>query len=103
MRTIKLITRFYRGIFVINFLITLSCVYLVLVFGQKAFEILMALFWYKVIAILLVFYTSVYYRQKELYYYQNLGVSKLRLCIATSAFDFLLWIVMVTLAFKTIS
>jgi len=94
MRSLKLITRFYTGIFLANFLVTLSCIYLLRHFGHSAQKILGLLFWYKIITIAGLFYTSVYYRKNELYYYQNLGVSKLQLGIATSLFDFSVWVVL---------
>jgi hypothetical protein len=102
MRAIKLITRFYSGIFLVNFLITLSCLYLVRFFGNHARTIITTLFWYKVITIVLIFYSTVFYRKHELYYYQNLGVSKLKLAISTSVFDVLLWLVLVSIAYKMI-
>jgi Mg2+/Co2+ transporter CorB len=95
MRTLKLITRFYGGIFLANFLVTLSCIYLFSHAEKDAYKIIGVLFWYKVITIIMVFYTAVYYKKNELYYYQNLGVSKRQLLIVTSVFDFLLWLILV--------
>jgi hypothetical protein len=92
MRTLKLIARFYNGIFLANFLVTLSCIYLLGNYGNHALEITWVLFWYKIIAGLLVFFTAVYYNPNELYYYQNLGISKLQLGITTTVFDFLIWL-----------
>ena len=92
MRALKLITRFYSGIFLANFLVTLSCVWLLASYGAKAHQIVGILFWYKIIAIILIFYTAIHYKRNELYYYQNLGVSKRQLIILTSVFDFLLWL-----------
>jgi hypothetical protein len=100
MRTLKLITRFYTDIFVVNFLITLSCVYLIRYFGANAWEIVIPLFWYKAISVAAVFYTTVYYHKKELYYYQNLGVSATLLVIATSAVELLLWVAFIIIQFK---
>jgi len=95
MRKLRLITRFYNGVFLINFLITLSCVYSMRHFGDDVYKIIGLLFWYKVISLILVFYITVYYRKNEQYYYQNLGVSKLQLGLTTSAFDFMLWLVFI--------
>jgi len=100
MRTIKLITRFYGGIFVMNFLVTLSCVYLIKHFGRLAYEIVIWLFWYKIISMMTFFYTSVYYRKRELYYYQNLGVSSRMLVTTTSIVDFLIWAGFVIIQFQ---
>lgn len=101
MRKLLLITRFYKGIFLANFLVTLSCLYLVWKFRANAPEIIGVLFWYKVITINVVLYATIQYRKNELYYYQNLGVSKLLLWITISAFDFLLWLMLIILMIKT--
>jgi len=82
-----------------NFLVTLSCVYLMWVYGVQAHKIIGALFWYKAIALILIFYTSIYYRKNELYYYRNLGVSKVLLGITTSIFDFLLWLILIIVVY----
>jgi len=95
MRTLKLITRFYSGIFLVNFLITLSCVYSMRHFGDDVHEIIGLLFWYKVISLALIFYFAVHYKKNEQYYYQSLGISKLQLGFTTSAFDFTLWLVFI--------
>jgi len=95
MRTLKLVTRFYSTIFLVNFLITMSCVYLMIHLGTGAFEIVGVLFWFKVCALAVIFYFSVTYNKNELYYYQNLGISTSFLAVTTSAFDFALWLALV--------
>jgi type III secretory pathway component EscU len=60
------------------------------------------LFWYKVITLPMIFYTAIHYKKQELYYYQNLGVSKLTLGISTSVFDFSIWLILSILIFKPI-
>lgn len=102
MRTVKLITRFYGQIFLANFLITLSCIYLIKHAENQAYKIIGVLFWYKVTTIILIFYTAIYYKKNELYYYQNLGISKPQLGIVTSIVDFLLWLVLLLITFKTL-
>jgi len=97
MRTLRLITRFYSGIFLANLLVTLSCVGLLMLFGTKAIEIFGVLFWYKLISMGMIFYLAIYYKKNELYYYQNLGVSKLMLGIATSVIDFILWLIVIVM------
>jgi hypothetical protein len=99
---LRLITRFYSGIFLANFLVSLSCVFLIWTFGAKAHHLIGILFWYKVITLALVFYLAVHYKSRELYYYQNLGVSKLTLGLSTAAFDFALWLAIFITAFKII-
>jgi hypothetical protein len=100
MRSLKLVTRFYTGIFLPNFLVTLSCVYLFRYFGHSAQKLIGAFFWYKIISMVLLFYTSVYYRKSELYYYQNLGISKLQLGISTSVFDFFIWLAFIMIQLR---
>jgi hypothetical protein len=100
MRSFKLVTRFYGGIFLANFLVTLSCVFLLWSFGAKAHDLIGILFWYKVISLGMIFYMAIYYKKKELYYYQNLGVSKMLLGISTSLFDFTLWVAVYIIAGK---
>lgn len=100
MRTLKLIARFYRGIFLANFLVTLSCIGIIGYYGNHAHKLMGFLFWFKVVAIGMIFSTAIYYQKKEMYYYQNLGVSKLRLGITTSVFDFLIWLIVIIIAYR---
>lgn len=100
MRTLKLITRFYSGIFLANFLVTLSCIGIIGYFGPYAHKLMGVLFWFKVITIGMIFSTAIYYQKKEMYYYQNLGVSKLKLGITTSVVDFLIWLILTLIAYR---
>jgi len=100
MRTLKLIARFYRGIFLANFLVTLSCIGIVGYYGSHAHKLMGFLFWFKVITLGMIFSTAIYYQKKEMYYYQNLGVSKLKLGITTSVFDFLIWLFIIIIAYQ---
>jgi hypothetical protein len=95
MRIIKLVTRFYSEIFLANFLVTLSCIA-----GMHAHKITGILFLFKIISIGLIFYIAIHYKKKELYYYQNLGISKLMLGLTTSLFDFLLWLIISIIAYQ---
>jgi hypothetical protein len=69
-------------------------------YGTLAHKLMGILFWYKVISIGMIFSTAIYYKKKELYYYQNLGVSKVKLGISTSVFDFLLWLILIIIAYR---
>jgi hypothetical protein len=102
MHTLKLISRFYSGIFLANFLVTLSCIYLHWSFGEKAHYLVGIFFWYKLITLVTIFYTAVHYKKRELYYYQNLGISKQLLMVSTSVFDFMLWLVLYIIAYNLI-
>ncbi|MES2109480.1 MAG: hypothetical protein V4577_12060 [Bacteroidota bacterium] len=97
MRTIKLITRFYGSVFLANFLVTLSCIYLLAMAGKNGQALVFVFFWYKTISMMMIFYTAIHYKKNELYYYQNLGITKLRLILATSAFDFFVWLIFILL------
>jgi hypothetical protein len=92
MRALKLIIRFYFDLFLADFLISLSCVFLLAHLGNEAYKIIGILFWYKVITIALVFYGALFYKKNEIYYYQSLGVSSIQLLIATSLIDFSIWL-----------
>lgn len=91
MRALKLIFRFYKGIFLANFLVTGSCIFLIASFGSHAHAIITVLFWFKAIAMLIILFASLMMKSKQLYYYQSLGVSKLQLGLTTSVFDYLLF------------
>jgi len=54
MQAIGLIRRFYSGFFLANFLITLSCLGLLVYYGEKAHFILSTLIWYKLITMLAI-------------------------------------------------
>lgn len=102
MRTFKLISRFYfDGLFLVNFLITLSCIYLLQLYGAKAYEIIGILFWYKVITVGLVLSTAIHYQKNVLFYYQNLGITKMNLGVSTSLFDFALWLTIIVFQLST--
>jgi hypothetical protein len=106
MRSLKLIGRFYSDIFLANFLVTLSCVYMHWSLSTKAHYLAHYLtgifFWYKIITLAMILYLALHYKKHELYYYQNLGVSKLRLIITISVFDFATWLIIYTTAYNLI-
>lgn len=49
-------------------------------------------FWFKVLTLGVISYVNSVYKEKELYYYQNLGVSKSVLLASTMLLDFVLFI-----------
>ncbi|EHQ27171.1 hypothetical protein Mucpa_3067 [Mucilaginibacter paludis DSM 18603] len=87
MHSLKLIGRFYQDIFLANFLVTLSCIGLAFFYDNLAHKIFPMLFWFKVVALFMIFYLAIHNKKRELYYYQNLGISKQKLLVATSVFD----------------
>lgn len=98
MRTFKLITRFYSGFFLVNFLVTLSLVCAAALHRDVAGKLVGLFFWCKIISIAIVAYAAISYRKKELYYYQNLGVTKWQLVVFTSITDFLIWLALMVAA-----
>ena len=99
MRKLRLITRFYMGIFMANSLVTLSSLYIMWIYKANAVEIIGVLFWYKVIALGLITFAAMYYNKNQLYYYQNLGVSKILLGASVFSFDFLLWLTLIIIVY----
>ena len=91
-KTIKLISTFYRSFMLLSFLITTACLAL---FWEYGFGIFSALFWFKISTLALTFYFINNYKNKEYYYYQNLGVSKTLLWSTTLSFDFALFVFLI--------
>jgi lipopolysaccharide export system ATP-binding protein len=87
--TIKLVLTFYKSFFIASFLITLLCCLLFLEFGPA---ILLPLHWLKLSAIAIIFFYIRTYKNKEFYYYQNLGLSKTFLWSLTLSLDLALYV-----------
>lgn len=58
------------------------------------------LFWFKIATLGLIFYFINNYKNKEYYYYQNLGISKMFLWAIILIFDFLLFLTLIIIAYK---
>jgi len=69
-------------------------------FWKYGFSIFVVLFWFKIASLGLIFYFINNYKNKEYYYYQNLGVSKVLLWATTLAFDFALFIFLIIQTYK---
>ncbi len=89
LKVIRLIYTFYKSFFFFSFTLTLCCLR---VFWQFGFQSFMTIFWFKILTLTLTYYFVSTYKNKEFYYFQNLGVSKLVLWITTLIFDFTLFI-----------
>jgi len=61
---------------------------LVWYYGKESDKIIGVLLWFKFITMIGIFYFVSQSKKKQLYYYQNLGVTKLRIGVLTSIFDF---------------
>ena len=97
--TIRLITTFYKSFVLASSLITACCLVLFMEYGYSIF---MAIFWLKTISLAIICWFINSYKQKEFYYYRNLGISKLLLWGSTLVFDFVLFILLVTQLHKFI-
>ncbi|MDB5120068.1 MAG: hypothetical protein JWN56_1286 [Sphingobacteriales bacterium] len=98
--TIRLIITFYKSFAFASNLITLSCLYLIIWYGEKAIYIVQALFWFKIITLGLIFYYIQSSKKDEFYYYKNLGLTKKHLWISTLTVDFILFLILFFLTLR---
>jgi len=96
-KTIRLIITFYKSFFLATSLITGCCLVLFYEYGLSIFAVLC---WLKVITLGITFYFINSYKNKEYYYYQNLGISKPLLWTTTLIFDFALFIFLIMQLYK---
>ncbi|MES2373251.1 MAG: hypothetical protein V4557_11775 [Bacteroidota bacterium] len=92
LKTIKLIWTFYQNFLLYSMLITISCL---VPFYNYGFKIFTVIFWFKIITLGISYYFVNEYKQREYYYYRNLGVSKYLLWTSTLTFDFSLFIFLI--------
>ncbi len=85
MKTIRLVFLFYKSFAFFSLLMTGISVWLVSSKGWAAFS---AVFWLKIITTGLVFWVVSSIKEKEFYYFQNLGLSKMRLWVYSLGLDF---------------
>jgi chromate transport protein ChrA len=86
-----LLLTFYRGFIIPNLLVTFVCLFL---FREYGMSILYMLFLLKLATLALVFSYIRSYKNKEFYYYQNLGLSRAFLWTTTFLFDFFLYLLL---------
>jgi hypothetical protein len=91
-KIIRLVLIFYRSFLFASLLITACCVGLFWEYGMSIFAIL---FWFKVATIGLTYYFINSYKYNDYYYFQNLGVSKTLLWMATITFDLFLFVLLI--------
>jgi len=89
LKTLRLISAFYQSFFISTWIITGCCLW---IFGEYGWISFSSLVWLKIFTLGLVFFFMDKYKRHEIYYYQNLGVSKKVLWCSTVAFDFLLFL-----------
>lgn len=69
-------------------------------FWKHGFDIFVGLFWLKIATLGATYYIINIYKNKEYYYYQNLGVSKTLLWVSTLTFDFAVFIFLIIITYK---
>ncbi|HCY76132.1 MAG TPA: hypothetical protein DHV28_09450 [Ignavibacteriales bacterium] len=52
-----------------------------------------ALFWFKIFTLAIIVYSTNVYKKNEIYYYKNLGITRLTLWIPILIFDFLFFLI----------
>lgn len=101
MRTVKLVWTFYRSFALVNFLVSLICVYTYLKYGEHGIRILSTLFWFKVFTLGVVFYYINQRKTYEYYYYRNLGITKSKLWTAILTLEIVLFISLLAVSTST--
>ena len=91
MRIFRLILTFYRSFFIASFIVTIACMSIISEHGLKA---LGSLLWIKIITLGLIYLFINNYKRREYYYYQNLGVSKMKLWYSSITIDIIMFIVL---------
>ena len=97
LKLIRLILTFYRSFFLATFIISACCVE---IFWKYGIETFLALFWFKIFTLALIFYYTGKFKAREFYYYQNLGISKAILWTTTLTFDFTLFLFLLIVTYK---
>jgi len=87
---------FYSSIAFISNLINAVSIVFVFVYGLQTF---ITLFWFKVILTAFMMFLTNYFKQKEYFYYYNLGWSKKALWFWVLLFDFALFIGLLILTY----
>jgi|694.fasta_scaffold30205_5 hypothetical protein len=97
LKNINITCTFYRNFILLSLIITAICLR---AFWLFQFKIFFAIFWFKIVTLAITYYFIDVYKRKEYYYYQNLGISKLKLWTITLGFDFALFISLIILVSK---
>ena len=92
LKTIRIIFTFYKTYLLASVLVTVACLGLFWEYGMPIFA---AIFWLKLVSLAIIFWFINSYKNKEYYYYQNLGISRVLLWGTTLLFDIALFIFLV--------
>jgi len=93
---IRLLLTFYKSFFLLQLLISLSCAILLWEYGLPMLKVLL---WLKAACLFLTFYFIRTYKEKEFYYYRNLGIRDTILWSLTLGCDGLLFTLFLTLGY----
>jgi hypothetical protein len=96
-KAVRLLFTFYQSHFFAALMVTFCCLYIYSMYGMEVFAVL---FWFKVLTLALIYFFIKKYKNKEFYYYQNLGVSKLALWVTSLCFDLILFIILLIIVHK---
>jgi len=96
-KKLQLIWIFYKGFSVVH--MSINLVALVMVWNT-GFSLLSFLLWLKIISSGTIFYFIHQYKQKEYYYFQNLGLSRVFIWVSISGFDFFLFVLLILQTYK---
>lgn len=96
-KIIRLIWTFYKNFLFLSVIITALCLRAFWMYGFATF---FGIFWGKLITLGLTYYLLNPNKKNEYYYYQNLGISKTILWTATLTFDFVLFLLLIFLAYQ---
>jgi hypothetical protein len=99
LKVLRLYFTFFQGFFLPAFLISLGGSAILFVWGMQAF---MAVFWYKIVTMFVLYSFVKRYKKKEFFYYQNLGLSLLKLWSFALIIDMFLFITLIVVARKLV-
>ena len=94
MRHFRLILTFYQSFFFVSTIITMACLYITYIHGLKALSSLLLL---KIMSLGLIFLYLSKYKRRDFFYYQNLGISRLKLWVYSMTLDVLVFILLIIL------
>jgi len=88
-RRIRLYLTFMRSFYAANIILSLVCFWLLFKNGISIFGVL---FYFKVITLGVIVYTINSIKKKEYYYYENLGIGRMKLWMSIILFDMLCYL-----------
>src|ERR1700740_26515 len=98
MITLRSIFTFYRS-FVATAIILSLCCCLIFSFWETHLEVLVVLFWFKILTYFFNIYHINLKKSKEFYYFQALGLSKTTLWVFSLSLDFFIFVFIIVLTY----